>query len=101
MRNIFGNKNYKFGVESFLLMFLNQYQFVLGADLESYSKEDQVFNKNNPCNIYFILRRPKITIDPQSVIIDGNKASFNFYIGHNEDYSLINMGIELKKAKLN
>jgi len=99
MKNIFGENNYRFGVETFLLMYLNQFQFVLGYDLENYGKSDEVFTKDNPCNIYFILRRPKVTIDPNSVKIKGNKADFGLIIHHPTEGGVIKMGVELKKAK--
>lgn len=99
MKDIFGENNYRFGVETFLLMYLNQYQFVLGSDLENYGKSDETFSKDNPCNIYFVLRRPKVTIDPNSVKIKGNKADFHLVIHHPTEGGAIKMSIELKKAK--
>ncbi|WP_162623344.1 hypothetical protein [Confluentibacter sediminis] len=99
MKNILGNNNYRFGVESFLLMYLNQYQFVLGSDLEYYGKIDETFTKDNPCNIYFVLRRPKVTIDPNSVKIKGKKADFELIIHHPTEGGIIKMGTELNKAK--
>lgn len=99
MKNIFGKNNYRFGVESFLLMYLNQYQFVLGSDLEYYAKSDETFTKDNPCNIYFVLRRPKVTIDPNSVKINGKKADFELIIHHPTEGGIIKMGTVLNKAK--
>lgn len=78
MKDIFGNNNYRFGVESFLLMYLNQYQLILGADLENYAQSQELFNEDNPCNIYFVLRRPKVTVYPNSFIINGNKLNFSY-----------------------
>lgn len=98
MDNPFKNKNYKYGTESFLSMYLNQYQFVLGADLESYSKSDGLFNNDNPCNIYFVLRRPKVTINPESFTSNKVKANFDFIIHEKEHYGVINLAIELKNA---
>ena len=98
MKNIFENNNYKFGVESFLLMYLDQYQFVLGYDLESYSKSNETFTKDNPCNIYFVLKRPKVTVDPNSVKIDGKKVNLDLLV-HDRDGGTINVAFELKKAK--
>ncbi len=99
MKDIFKNNNYRFGVETFLLMYLNQYQFVLGSDLENYTKSNEVFTKNNPCNIYFVLRRPKVTIDPTSVVINDNKADFNLIVHHPTSGGVIKMGFESGKAE--
>jgi hypothetical protein len=98
MTNPFKNRNYKYGTESFFSMYLNQYQFILGADLEDYSKSNGLFNKDNPCNIYFILRRPKITINPESFTSNKQKANFDFIIHQKDGYGVINLGIELKNA---
>jgi len=99
MKDIFGENNYKFGIETFLLMYLNQYQFILGSDLENYAKSNEVFTKDNPCNIYFVLRRPKVTIDPNSVEINGNKANFQLIIHHPTKGGAIKMEIKSNKAQ--
>ena len=99
MDNIFERNNYRFGVESFLVMYLNKYQFVLGSDLENYAKSNETFTNGYPCNIYFILRRPKVTIDPDSVKINGNKADFDLIIHHHINGGIAPMSIILEKAK--
>ncbi len=99
MKDIFVNNNYRFGVESFLIMYLNQYQFVLGSDLEHYAQSQELFNDKNPSNIYFVLRRPKITVDPNPIKISGNKANLNFIIHNKDKGGMVNIGFELKKAK--
>lgn len=98
MTNPFKNRNYKYGTESFFSMYLNQYQFILGADLESYSKSNGLFNNDNPCNIYFVLRRPKITINPDSFTSNKQKANFDFIIHQKNGYGVINLAIELQNA---
>lgn len=99
MKDIFGTNNYRFGLETFLHMYLNQYQFVLGSDLESYSKSDGTFNKENPCNIYFVLRRPKVTVNPNPVILSGNRISLEFLIHVEDNIGALQFGFEFKKAK--
>lgn len=79
-------------------MFLKKYQFVLGYDLEDYGKSNETFTKDSPCNIYFVLRRPKVTINPNSVKIKDKKADFELIIHHPTEGGIINMGIELKEA---
>lgn len=98
MEDIFNKNNYRFGVEAFLVMYLNKYQFVLGSDLENYAKSNETFANRYPCNIYFVLRRPKVTIDPDSVKIDGNKADFNLRIHHRSEGGIIPTCITLEKA---
>lgn len=98
MINPFKNRKYKFGTESFFSMYLDQYQFILGADLENYSKSNGLFSNDHPCNIYFVLRRPKITINPDSFTSDNEKASFDFIIHQRDGYGVINLAIELREA---
>lgn len=97
--NPFIREDYKFGTESFLSMFLSQYQFVLGADLDYYSQGNELFNDKNPCNIYFILRRPKVTIDPDSFYSKGKEAFFDLIIHDRECTGVVNIKMELNEAK--
>ncbi|WP_299546931.1 hypothetical protein [Seonamhaeicola sp.] len=99
MKDILGGNNYRFGVETFLLMYLNQYQFVLGSDLDSYAQANEVFTEDNPCNIYFVLRRPKVTVDPNPIKIDGNKANLNFIIHNKDEVGMVNVGFEFQQAQ--
>lgn len=98
MKNIFEN-NYRFGVETFLMMYLNNYQLILGADLEYYSNNQDLFDEDNPCNIYFVLRRPKVTVDPNSIKIDKKTARFNLLLHVKDDISVVNLSCEFLKAK--
>ena len=97
--NPFIRDDHKFGAETFLSMFLSQYQFVLGADLDIYSENDGIFNDDNPCNIYFILQRPKVTIDPKSFSSNENRALFDFVVHNKEDKQRISLSIGLPKAE--
>lgn len=90
MKNPFENRNYKFGSEGFLSMYMNTYQFILGADLEQFSKD-----RKKDYNIYFILKRPKVSINPESFVGNGNKANFSFKIHQQDKFSEIQLGIEL------
>lgn len=98
MKNILENI-YRFGVESFLIMYLNNYQLVLGSDLEDYVNNEDFFNEENPCNIYFILKKPKVTVDPNSIKIDKKIARFNLHVQVKENISVVNMCCEFPKAK--
>lgn len=97
--NPFKDKQYKYGVENFLIMYLRDYQLVLGADLEYYSKNEEFFNDQNPCNIYFILRRPKVTVDPTTVKISGNKVQLDLIIHGNEEQIKYKTSFKFKKVK--
>lgn len=100
MRNILQRGDYKFGTEGFLLTYLKSFQFVLGADIEAYSKEkNQLFSKDNPCNIYFILSRPKVTIEPNSFQCEGQKVNFDLIIHQANSHGIVSMGMEIPKAK--
>lgn len=44
------NKIYENKVEGFLIMSLNTFLIIKGVDIKQYTKEQQTFNKNNPCN---------------------------------------------------
>jgi hypothetical protein len=49
-----------------------------------YGKTQTAFAENNPCNIYFILKRPKVTIDPNYCIKDNKSFELRYFI-HEED----------------
>jgi hypothetical protein len=100
MKNLFKNGKLRFGIETFLVIYLNRYQFVLGSDLESYAgNKNESFNDDNPCNIYFVLRRPKVTVDPDSIKIKGKKAHFNLLVHLKEQIGVIPTMIKFKHAK--
>lgn len=91
-----------FGAEGFFNTYLSNYQMLLGVDLEMYSKQnDQLFNKDNPCNLYFILKRPKVTINPDSFRSEGKNAYFDLIVHEKEELKVISIGVELKKAESN
>ncbi len=99
MKNPFENQKYKQGIESFLAMYLDKYQFVLGADLEAYAKSDEIFSKDIPCNIYFILKRPKVTIDPDSFKSQGKEVRFDLIVHQPNEQHTISIGTEIHNAK--
>lgn len=98
--NPFKKIDYKFGNEGILSMYMDTFQFILGADLEMYAKEkDEIFNDTNPCHIYFILKRPKVTIDPDSFKSKGKTVKFDFIIHQENGYSVVNMSAKFLKAQ--
>lgn len=95
-------KKVTFGAEGFFNTYLSNFQILLGADLEMYSKQnDQLFNNENPCNLYFILKRPKVSIDPDSFRSEGKTAFFDLIVYEKEEVKVISIGVELKKAESN
>lgn len=79
-----GKKTFKYASEFAVLMYLDTYQILQQTELEFYAKTQKVFTEDNPCNIYFILKRPKITIDPDYCIKDNKSFEFRYFI-HIED----------------
>lgn len=63
-------KEYKFASEGSVLMFLDKYQILQQTELKEYAKHQKTFTEQNPCNLYFILKRPRVTIDPKSFQYD-------------------------------
>lgn len=68
-------------------MYLNKYQVLQQSDLEFFSKSQEVFAENNPCNIYFILKRPRLSIDPKKLLVNTNSIEIDYFI-HIEDEKL-------------
>lgn len=99
MKKPFEDQKYKQGIESFLAMYLDKYQFVLGADLEAYAKSDEMFSKDIPCNIYFILKRPKVTIDPNSFKSQGKEVRFDLIVHQPDKKHTISIVTEIHNAK--
>ncbi|UTG61525.1 hypothetical protein J2O09_00735 [Elizabethkingia anophelis] len=99
MKNPFEDQKYKQGIESFLSMYLDKYQFVLGADLEAYAKSDEMFSKYMPCNIYFILKRPKVTIDPDSFKSKGKEARFDLIVHQPHVKNAISIVTEIQNTE--
>lgn len=98
--NLLDKFDYKFGTEGILSMYLSSYQLILGEDLESYSRQkNNTFDRENPCHLYFVLRRPKVTIDPDSFKSRGKKTKFDLVIHQQNGYGRIDLRGEFLKAK--
>ena len=79
-------------------MYLDKFQFVLGADLETYAANNDYFSDRDPCNIYFVLRRPKVTVDPDSINVRGKKVRFKVLIHLPEKIFELGLHCEFKRA---
>ncbi|MBT2160860.1 hypothetical protein [Zobellia barbeyronii] len=74
------DKEHKYSSECAIDIFLSTFQILQQSELEFFTKTQQIFNKTNPCNIYFILKRPKTTINPSYLKVDKNWIELMFYI---------------------
>lgn len=77
-------KEFKYASEFAVLMYLDTYQLLQQTELELYGKHQTAFTENNPCNIYFILKRPKVSLDPNYCIKDKNYFELKYFI-HEQD----------------
>jgi hypothetical protein len=81
------NKTYRYSSEFGINMFLKKYQILQQQELKVFSKMG-VFTESDPCHIYFILKRPRITIDPNYFISKESYYELRFKIQIKEEYVL-------------
>ncbi len=65
-------------------MYLGTYQLLQQTELEEFAKTQKVFTEINPCNIYFILKRPRLSLDKNYFIQESEFVELKYYI-HVED----------------
>ncbi len=80
-------KQFKYASEYSIGMYLGSYQFLQQTELEEFAKHQKVFNDNNPCNIYFILKRPRLSLDKNYIKVTNDFIELKYYI-HIEDKKL-------------
>ena len=73
-------KEFKYYSQFAINMYLSSYQFLQQTELSTYGKVQKTFTDRNPCNIYFIVKRPRISLDPDYFVIEGNSIKFKYYI---------------------
>lgn len=61
-------------------MYLSKYQFLQQNELDSFAKTQNAFSEYNPCNIYFILRRPRISADPNYLKVEKDYVEIRYFI---------------------
>ncbi|QMW04521.1 hypothetical protein [Spirosoma foliorum] len=83
MENIF-----KYTTEGFIVMYLSKYQILQQQELEYFAENQDIFNDQSKCHIYFILKRPRTTI---------NGSYFKF----NDDYFELEVEIQIKNRFIN
>lgn len=74
------NQEFKFSTEGAVIMFLDKYQLIQQTDLQEYAKYQTSFTDKNPCNIYFILKRSRVTVNPDSFRINSDHIYLDFEI---------------------
>lgn len=75
---------FRYTSEFAVLMYLDKYQILQQTELELYGKSQTAFTENNPCNIYFIIKRPRLTIAPDYCIKNEKSFELKYFI-HKED----------------
>lgn len=103
IKDIFKNK-FKNSVEWSKNYYLNSYQLIQQNELEAFSEQQNIFNKNNPCNIYFVIRRAKVTVNKNYCRVGSDFVEVEFII-HDKDKVIplkVCIGIpnDLKEVKL-
>ncbi|MEQ6168674.1 hypothetical protein AAOE16_15870 [Ekhidna sp. MALMAid0563] len=73
-------KQFKYLTEYSILMYLNKYMFIQQMELDVFAKYQNTFTEENPCNIYFILRRPRISADPEYFIVGEDFIELKYFI---------------------
>lgn len=90
-------KEYKYCTEFAINMFLSSYQFLQQTELESFSRLQKTFTDTNPCNIYFIVKRPRLSLEPDYFVVDENYIELKYYI-HIQDNKIEKL-FRLKRKK--
>ncbi|UXX77785.1 hypothetical protein N7E81_10425 [Reichenbachiella carrageenanivorans] len=79
------DNKYEIGTEFFLLSFLDPFQILHSGDIKGYIEELKENNSKDQSNIYFILRRPKICLIPESFKTQGTLVSMDFEVWNKRD----------------
>lgn len=70
---------YQFSTESTIGFFLGKHQISQQDEFDVIIHDD-FFEKNNPCNIYFICQRPKVFVEPESFQYNEESITIDFLI---------------------
>ncbi|MCA6380691.1 MAG: hypothetical protein IM574_01790 [Cytophagales bacterium] len=81
-------QEFKFSSEGAVIMFLEKYQLLQQTDLKDYAKHQTTFTDRDPCNIYFILKRSRVTISPESFKVNSDHLRLDFEI-HKQNEKII------------
>lgn len=61
-------------------MYLSKYMFIQQTELDVFAQHQKTFTEQNPCNIYFILRRPRISADPNYFKVEKDFLELKYFI---------------------
>lgn len=75
---------YQFSTESTIGFFLGKHQISQQDEFDVIIHDD-FFEKNNPCNIYFICQRPKVFVEPESFQYNEESITIDFLIQQKND----------------
>lgn len=73
-------QEFKFLTEYSINMYLSTYQFLQQNELDEYAKTQNTFSEFTPCNIYFILKRSRISADPDYLIVGRDFIEIKYFI---------------------
>jgi hypothetical protein len=93
------NKKYEIGTEFFMLSFLDPFQILHSGDIKGYIQELKENKSKDQSNIYFILRKPKICLIPESFQTKGTLVSMNFEVCDKQDKLILSSQINLPKMR--
>ncbi|MHC0444605.1 hypothetical protein ACWA1F_04305 [Flavobacterium sp. 3-218] len=91
-------KEFKFRGEFCINMYLSKYQILQQQDLEEFAHQ-RLSSDDFPCNIYFIMKRPRVTINPSYIINSETYFELEFKIQNQNEY--ISDFIQISKPKGN
>jgi hypothetical protein len=73
-------KHFKHLTEYSIIMYLSKYMFLQQTELDIFAQYQNTFTEHNPCNIYFILRRPRISADPNYFKVEKEFIELKYFI---------------------
>lgn len=73
-------KTFKYTTEFAVLMYLDTYQILQQTELQSFGKNQKTFTDNNPCNIYFVMKRPRLSLDAKYYVKEKDFVELKYFI---------------------
>jgi hypothetical protein len=73
-------KTFKYATEFAIIMYLDTYQILQQTELQTFGKTQKTFTDKNPCNIYFILKRPRLSIDATYCVKERDYIELKYFI---------------------
>ena len=73
-------KEFKYDSEYSIGMYLSKYQFLQQTELDFFAQNQTTFTEETPCHIYFILKRPRLSLEKDYFVEDKNFVELKYYI---------------------